>query len=380
MIGSKYTVKSGDCLWKIAREALGSGKQWPRIWRYNNRREVVRVTGRGIPNPDLIYPGQVLLIPSLPNAPGKPVPGGPVSPTKPVGQTDRSGQKEKAGSTANRAPPATRGPLSTELPDVQSPISMKFRLDEMKFPPMYQPGMIMEVQMSGDIILMSKKRYPAIYITQRRELEMQAVQQANDAFRSLLNDTRLIYDSRENKLTYRSMLVAKSGQPDSWATAIGVQVDSSNPLPKLRFEFRAPNPLSGVLSQHIYTAVDVKIVIELTPKPDVRANPDPRRERAPQPASVSQSATNWGGVIGAGLVIVAGAIVVGTLVEDFFTAGAGIADDPISFGAASGFAVRGWAMIRAGASALPVATIPAMASVTFELATTGSPKGEMLRR
>jgi nucleoid-associated protein YgaU len=65
MLGDRYTVVHGDNLWKIAAKSLGGGKQWPRIWRYNNRPEVARVTGRGIPNPDLIYVGQRLLIPRL---------------------------------------------------------------------------------------------------------------------------------------------------------------------------------------------------------------------------------------------------------------------------------------------------------------------------
>lgn len=66
MLGDRYVVERGDSLWKIAAKTLGGGKQWPRIWRYNNRPAVVRVTGRSIPNPDLIYVGQLLLIPRLP--------------------------------------------------------------------------------------------------------------------------------------------------------------------------------------------------------------------------------------------------------------------------------------------------------------------------
>ena len=50
-----YTVKSGDCLWKISSTYLGSGSKWNEIYEANKS-----VVGG---NPNLIYPGQVLTIP-----------------------------------------------------------------------------------------------------------------------------------------------------------------------------------------------------------------------------------------------------------------------------------------------------------------------------
>ena len=50
-----YTVKKGDCLWKIAAKFLGSGAKWREIYDINKS-----VIGG---NPNLIYPGQVLSIP-----------------------------------------------------------------------------------------------------------------------------------------------------------------------------------------------------------------------------------------------------------------------------------------------------------------------------
>lgn len=50
-----YTVKSGDCLWNIAKKYLGNGARYTEIYDLNRDK---------IKNPNLIYPGQVLTMPS----------------------------------------------------------------------------------------------------------------------------------------------------------------------------------------------------------------------------------------------------------------------------------------------------------------------------
>lgn len=49
-----YTVKSGDCLWNIAKKYYGNGAQYTKIYNANKGK---------IKNPNLIYPGQVLTLP-----------------------------------------------------------------------------------------------------------------------------------------------------------------------------------------------------------------------------------------------------------------------------------------------------------------------------
>jgi nucleoid-associated protein YgaU len=50
-----YTVKKGDSLWKIAKNVYGDGSKWRQIYEVNKK-----VIGK---NPNLIYPGQKLVIP-----------------------------------------------------------------------------------------------------------------------------------------------------------------------------------------------------------------------------------------------------------------------------------------------------------------------------
>lgn len=52
-----YTVKKGDTLWDIAVKFLKNGARWPEIYNIPANKKVIG------PNPNLIYPGQVLQIP-----------------------------------------------------------------------------------------------------------------------------------------------------------------------------------------------------------------------------------------------------------------------------------------------------------------------------
>jgi len=49
-----YTVKKGDNLWNISKKYYGTGTKWPTI--ANANKKIIK-------NPNLIYPGQVLVIP-----------------------------------------------------------------------------------------------------------------------------------------------------------------------------------------------------------------------------------------------------------------------------------------------------------------------------
>ena len=53
-----YTVKAGDSLSKIAKHEYGDAQLWTRIFEANKDT---------IKNPDLIYPGQVIKLPSVPD-------------------------------------------------------------------------------------------------------------------------------------------------------------------------------------------------------------------------------------------------------------------------------------------------------------------------
>lgn len=57
--GSQYTIVKGDTLSGIAYAAYGQGRKWPRIWETN---KTVLRSG----DPNLIFPGEIITIPVLP--------------------------------------------------------------------------------------------------------------------------------------------------------------------------------------------------------------------------------------------------------------------------------------------------------------------------
>ena len=67
-----YTVVKGDCLSKIAgmSKIYNNSRLWPAIWDANKNGVVSAPpkVAKTIPNPNLIYPGQVLKIPALTDA------------------------------------------------------------------------------------------------------------------------------------------------------------------------------------------------------------------------------------------------------------------------------------------------------------------------
>ncbi len=68
-----YTVVKGDCLWKISKMKYNSPYFWPAIWDANkngvvNEAALKHRSHKKVTNPNLIYPGQVLKIPTLTDA------------------------------------------------------------------------------------------------------------------------------------------------------------------------------------------------------------------------------------------------------------------------------------------------------------------------
>jgi hypothetical protein len=356
MLGDRYIVVQGDNLWRIAAKRLGGGEQWPRIWRYNNRRSVVRVTGRAIPDPDRIYVGQVLLIPRLPNektaAHGTEPPSISELPNAQVGAPQPQMTSEPKHTSKKPLPAPHQRSLSERLHRLRTPLSYKYRLDA-RWPAEDVGTAILEVRMTGDLVLMSKKSYPATYVTSRNEIEHQVAMEANHAFGKLVSDSRFIYDPAQKRLTCRSMLVTQSTTPNLPATAIGVEASSNSPVPKLRAEIRIPK-LEGTIDGFFYAALDNKIVVEITPKPQ---SPGMATSKKPMSAVTESSSAEWGLVLGAGLVVIATVIAIGAVVDEWVPVLGQLDDFPAS-AAVAALVARGLVLMGANDANLPKSGVP----------------------
>lgn len=87
------TVKSGDTLWGIAHDTLGKGSRYPELAKAS--RNTIQPGGRHLRNPDLIYPGWKITVPTKAN-PANPAPSpGPT----PAPSTSSTTATPRAGSS-----------------------------------------------------------------------------------------------------------------------------------------------------------------------------------------------------------------------------------------------------------------------------------------
>ena len=376
MQGDRYSVQRGDNLWRIARARLGSGREWPRIWRHNNRPEVVRITGRAVPNPDLIYVGQLLLIPRFAAEPL-------ARTTTPVATSDHLPAAVDLG-----APPAftdrmssgqevrARDSLADQVQRLRIPVAYKFELGQLKWPPQTTPTATIRISMTGDVLLASQQSYPASYVVSGGKLEGQLTTEANHAFGKLVSENSYAYEPAEKRITLKSMLVSQSNTPNAPTTAVGVELASDTALPSLRAEIKLPK-LDGVIGVFRYVATDVAFVLEVTPHPTIKKQLDSAQELrvvaiSPAAKASARSAATAELVIGAGIVVGAVAIMFGSVVEDFFTFGLGLLNDAPSMALGAAAIAKGVSMMRQSPSAgLPQAIAPASVNATTRINVVG---------
>lgn len=139
-------------------------------------------------------------------------------------------------------------------------------------------------------------------------------------------------------------------------TSVGVEVSSNSPLLKLKYEVHLPQ-LKGKINQFNYLAEKVSFILEVT---FTGSNGKSAREN-------SDNSSAWDKPLAIGLFAGATLIVIGTLVEDYVTFGAGVADDPASFAAAAGMTARGVVLWGSARAVVIPATLPAVVRFTTSI-------------
>ena len=135
-----YTVVSGDCLSTIALRFYGDEGAWNEIWAANANR--VMADGIRFGDPNLIYPGWVLVLPGLPGASptestptdptpslstdppaSKPVPAPSAAPPRADGQRGGSGRGESGPGQTKATSAPTTNPVSAQPQRGQAGVS-----------------------------------------------------------------------------------------------------------------------------------------------------------------------------------------------------------------------------------------------------------------
>jgi len=153
--------------------------------------------------------------------------------------------------------------LKEQLPSIKSPMSFSYKLEDIKSPPIKLPNAIIEIKMQGNISLSSIESYPVNYVTNNKQLETKVTSAANKAFSSLITETKLAFDQKTKNLTLGSKIISQSTTPNTPSTAAGIELSSSSPLPKLKYEIHYPT-LKGKINEFSFIANKIIFTLEVT--------------------------------------------------------------------------------------------------------------------
>jgi hypothetical protein len=189
-MGFPHTVRRGDSLWSLAGRYLGNYNRWPAIHDYHNL--TVRKNGGGyrklkaIANPDLIYVGQIVMVPGR----GEHVPAG-VNPTR------------------KASPTATAIPLN---------VKVEYMDISMRYLPYVTPAFTMTAEISGRI---AQQNLSPTRHRDNWELDLSAehgtlsqtlrTQGHDEAFLELVGGMEMAYDPAGRMATIRPSLALQTG-------------------------------------------------------------------------------------------------------------------------------------------------------------------------
>ncbi len=348
-----YRVKAGDSLSSIAKHELGRAVFWPRIYAYNNRSALP--ASRRLVHADRLRVGQTIFLP-----PTEPAQSGTITAKLQTGQphsqqatrpavqpTTKAASNSPTSERSTAATPSSSQPQQAPEADSSETThvnSFPFKYDLSLIPEQKLDGGTFEatLKFQGSLVVWIDRQIPLATMT-NKGLELAAKTDSDSAVVKLLTQSKVSWDRSANKVSFEDLMTTQAkGFPPS-AVAVGIAVDSLNPVPAFRAKF-ASDKLEGRIGQSLYIAQNVTVTIDLRPKKD-----DDDITRRPNAAPVARpgwlvgaarAIEQHGNQIAAGALVIGAGILIGAAVaSNFVTLGA---DTPVDVPAGAGAA----AMLR----------------------------------
>ena len=256
-IGKSYQIKQGDTLWDLAATHLGAPTEWPRLFEFNNRFEVVHSAGvRRIYDPDLIYAGSILRLPIVQSAPA------PLSltPPAPLGPMQRHHSLYKLQPVR----------LRDEIPRISMPYSSAYELKNNLM--VFDFGTyIARVRMVGRVVVTLGYGLPLFYVS-NGGFEAIAKTRSDTALTSLMSETRVGYDPTTGNIKFSNKMITSATNIPGPRYGVGIEVSSATGMPMLKTDISYLE-LKGRVGQDSYVAVNLEIEIEIEPRMPISKRP-----------------------------------------------------------------------------------------------------------
>lgn len=317
-----YIVKKGDTLWDLAEKYLDDPRRWSEIWHFNNKNYASLATDANmrpsmhIENPDLIFIGQKLLIPTS------------------------HGRRQTVLPS-----PKVKG--NTPAKDRVRMVPFKFKIENKLFEAYLAGGFKATIKINGNLTIQSEKSISWAEFN-NEGMEIKAARKYETPLNKLVSEYQLGINEKTRQIEFACGVTMHSKVPFAPKYQAQVSVNPLTGMPKYTSTISYPE-IKGKFNEYFYVAAGYSVVIEIEKQPDIA-------RRAPRPVSVRQPVSpripirrtgpDWKYVTGVLILVGAAVVVTATVVEDIATLGAGVADTPASFVLAATMTTRGVALLR----------------------------------
>ena len=233
----EHVVKPGESLSILAKKYLGDMMQYPRLVEYNNSPTVVHRTGLRIKDPDLIFVGQKIFIPS---AQALTRPAAPTSP-------------------GMRPPPGGRN-TKPACQNIACP-NLEFQLDDFQKLVYRGPGWTATFSMSGALQL-QQKRVESIMTVTNKGFELAAASKSTPIATSLAVKTvKIGVDKKSGNVSFSNGITMNSTRPYAPSTTLSAGASTSGRA-NIKATIKA-NDLKGEFQNYAYAVAKLQVEIEI---------------------------------------------------------------------------------------------------------------------